>query len=71
MLDAFIVLGLIPGTQFQITFTVWLSLLIIVCDSACLLYFYRLGLFQTWIITGYVFVFTHKDLQTDPLFNQV
>jgi hypothetical protein len=38
---SFFVLGLIPGTNFQITFQVWLDSLLIVTEIVCVTWLYR------------------------------
>jgi len=62
MLDAFIVLGLIPGTQLQITFYLWLLLSITVIGSVMLWRSYRSESLQRLIITSEIIALTHHRL---------
>jgi hypothetical protein len=62
MLDGFIVLGLVPGTQIQITFYTWL--VIISCLSVIVMFWrsYRTALLQRFIITTSIIAHTHRSL---------
>jgi hypothetical protein len=63
MLDAFIVLGLIPGTQAQITFTTWLLLSGIVFVGVCLWRGYRHQTIQRLVITSEIIALTHRSFR--------
>lgn len=59
MLDEFIVLGLIPGTQLQITFDTWLVILTSLIGGVALWRSYRTELLQRMIITSEIIALTH------------
>lgn len=61
MLDALIVLGLIPGTKFQITFDLWLAVLTCVSSLITLRRTYHSQALQRGLITSSVFVMTHRQ----------
>lgn len=62
MLDEFIILGLIPGTQVQITFYMWLTLASSIAGLVTLWRGYRTELLQRMIITGEIIALTHSRL---------
>jgi hypothetical protein len=67
MLDGFIVLGLVPGTQLQITFDTWLALSIGLAGIALLWRSYRSELLQRIIITSGIIALTHRPLHEQQL----
>jgi len=56
----FIVLGLIPGTQMQITFIVWLVILIGASSYIMLRSGYRARLFHAWVIATSISIETQR-----------
>lgn len=62
MLDEFIVLGLIPGTQIQITFTIWLVLSTSLVTAVSFWRSYRSEVLQRLIITGEIMALTRRPL---------
>lgn len=62
MLDEFIVLGLVPGTQLQITFETWLIISGSLASVIGLWRTYRAETLQRIIITGSIFAVTHRRL---------
>jgi hypothetical protein len=63
MLDTFIVLGLVPGTQLQITFTTWIVVSITLISGISLWRSYRSEMLQRLIITSDIIFQTHLPLQ--------
>lgn len=62
MLDEFIVLGLVPGTQLQITFDTWIIISGSLASVIGLWRTYRAETLQRVIITGRIFALTHRRL---------
>lgn len=62
MLAEFFVLGIIPGTQIQITFDMWLMISVIIAGCTMLWRSYRSELLQRIIITSEIFALTHRPL---------
>jgi hypothetical protein len=62
MLDGFIVLGLVPGTQLQITFDTWLVILSSLASIVLLWRSYRAESLQRLIITTGIIALTHRRL---------
>jgi hypothetical protein len=62
MLDGFIVLGLIPGTQLQITFDAWIIISASIASFVWLWRSYRSELLQRLIITGEIIALTRRPL---------
>lgn len=67
-MDTFIVLGLIPGTQLQITFTVWIVLSTGLIGVISLWRSYRSTLLQRLIITGDIIFLLHRPLPEQTQF---
>ncbi len=63
MLDTFIVLGLVPGTQLQITFTTWIVLSTTLICGISLWRGYRSEMIQRLIITGDIIFQTRLPMQ--------
>jgi hypothetical protein len=60
-----IVLGLIPGTQIQITFILW-ALLMVGLVVACLVWLgHRTHAFRDWIITVRLLLLTRQQLSLE------
>jgi len=55
-----IVLGLIPGTQIQITFLLWIVVIAAVCFYAAVRYERRKKLLRTWVIVTSLMVVTRR-----------
>ena len=58
----FIVLGLIPGTDIQITFEMWLISAASLLFLILLLGFWHRHLFRTWLILAYLILITRRHL---------
>lgn len=58
-----IVLGLIPGTQIQITFALWMVLVTGLGLTTLIWVGHRLHIFRDWVITVSLFVLTKRQLQ--------
>lgn len=58
-----IVLGLIPGTQLQITFLLWMVLVIAVLVGAVAWLCHRARIFRNWLIAAYVLLLTRRQLR--------
>ena len=59
-MSEFIVLGLIPGTQLQITFHFWI-VLVLLCTALALVWLgHRAHVFRDWIITLSFVVLTRR-----------
>jgi hypothetical protein len=68
MVDELIVLGLIPGTQLQITFELWLTLLATIAAAISLWRTYRAQIVQRWVIITTIVVMTHRRLKQVQLY---
>jgi hypothetical protein len=62
MLDGFIVLGLVPGTQLQITFDAWLIILSSLVSFVWIWRSYRSEALQRLIITSSIIALMHRSL---------
>jgi hypothetical protein len=62
MLDGFIVLGLVPGTHLQITFSTWIVILCSLTSFILIWRSYRREVLQRIIITSSIFAMTHRAL---------
>lgn len=60
MLDQMIVLGLVPGTQIQITFGFWLIALVVSALGYLFLKTYRKRVLQRWVIISTIIVMSHR-----------
>jgi hypothetical protein len=58
-----IVLGLIPGTQIQITFLLWLGATIVLAGTYAGWHGHRTRAFRNWIITLSLFRITRQPIQ--------
>lgn len=58
-----IVLGLIPGTQLQITFILWIFLVSSLSIGMLVWIGHRLHIFRNWIITVSLLILTRRPLQ--------
>lgn len=58
-----IVLGLIPGTQLQITFILWVILVIALGISILIWIGHRLNVFRDWAITLTLLMLTRRQLR--------
>jgi hypothetical protein len=56
----FIVLGLIPGTQLQITFVLWIFLVASLSIGVLVWLGHRLHIFREWIITITLLLLTRR-----------
>ncbi|HEU4914643.1 MAG TPA: hypothetical protein VFT16_04565 [Candidatus Saccharimonadales bacterium] len=56
----FIVLGLVPGTHLQITFILWIVLVLFLGAGMLVWIGHRLHVFSGWIITISLLVLTHR-----------
>lgn len=57
-MSEFIVLGLVPGTQIQITFILWILSMSILVAITLVWIAYRVRLFRNWIITAHLLLLT-------------
>lgn len=62
-MSEFIVLGLIPGTQIQITFLLWIIFVSLLSGIVLVWCIHRARLVSTWVITLSLFVLTRRKLQ--------
>jgi hypothetical protein len=58
-----IVLGLIPGTQLQITFILWIILVTSISVGSLIWIGHRLHIFRNWIITVSIMLLTRRQLR--------
>jgi hypothetical protein len=66
-MSEFIVLGLIPGTQIQITFFLWLAVVLPLIVFVCAHLIGRTHRFRSAIITLYLLVLSRKTPDTEDL----
>lgn len=62
-MSEFIVLGLIPGTQIQITFLLWVIFVITLGVATLVWLAHRARLMSTWIVTLSLFALTRRKFQ--------
>ena len=64
-MESFIVLGLIPGTHFQINFLAWIIGFILVFDALLLWRLVQTKLAQTWFLAVFIYweVTAHRRAQ--------
>lgn len=62
-MSEFIVLGLIPGTQLQITFILWLLVVLVLGTGVMLWVARRAHLFRNWLITVCLLMLTRRPLR--------
>jgi len=62
-MSEFIVLGLIPGTHLQITFLLWIVLVIVMSVTSLVWLGHRLHVFRNWIITVSLLLLTRRQIQ--------
>lgn len=58
-----IVLGLIPGTQLQITFILWIILVSSLSIGSLIWLGHQLHIFRNWIITVSLLILTRRPIQ--------
>jgi hypothetical protein len=59
-MSEFIVLGLIPGTQLQITFILWLLVVIALIVASLVWLGHRTHVFRNWLITLNLLLLTRQ-----------
>lgn len=62
-MSEFIVLGLIPGTQIQITFLLWIIFVSVLGALLLARLAHRARLVSTWVVTISLFVLTRRKFQ--------
>ncbi len=58
-----IVLGLIPGTQIQITFLLWIVSVSITTFAMLIWIGHRLHIFRDWLIVASLYLLTRRQIQ--------
>jgi hypothetical protein len=66
MLDEIIVLGLIPGTHLQITFELWLTILVSLPLGASVWRSYKKQILQKWVVVGAVIIMMRQAPRLQP-----
>jgi hypothetical protein len=59
-MESFIVLGLVPGTDIQITFLLWIILTLVLFVAASIWLLRRARIIRKWLITGFLVITLHQ-----------